>query len=138
MTSYPGQPAPKEPANVTFYIKDRNTGSPYAGPVSVRILKTEAFGMHSQTVPPTTVQPFDALHKLSVTFPDDGRFVVELTMDVEGQAEVIPFLMIAGQPSSPVSGLIVVGTCAVLFLVVVRAVRIKRRRRAAAPAAAAA
>lgn len=136
LTSYPGKPMPKEAANLAFYIKNSTTGEPYDTSVTVRVLKTFTFGRNREILRPTTFLPFDRLHKLSVTFPEDGEYIIELTMDVEGKPEVIPFMMVAGEPSATIS--VVIALCAGLaaFIIVVRAIRIKRDRRSrAAPAA---
>ncbi len=124
-----GQPTPGESARVTFYIKDRATGSPYSIPVVVRVLQTFTFGRNREIVPATSIEPFDSLHKLSVTFPRDGEFVVELSMDVEGQTEVIPLLMVAGRPKATASILLLIAIGAIAFVVIVRAIKIKRQRR---------
>ena len=132
MTSYPGHPVPGEPTRVTFYIKDRVTGTPYDRAVSARVLQTFTFGRNRPIVRATSIDPFDALHKLTVTFPEDGEFVVELSMEVEGRTEVIPFLMVSGAPTATASVLIGIGAAAIVFFVIVRAIRIKRDRRAGA------
>ena len=64
------------------------------------------------------IKGFDVLHKLSTTFPDDGEYVIELTMDVEGQTEVIPFPVIAGEPSATLSVLIAIGGGLIVFVIV--------------------
>ncbi len=132
LTSYPGKPVPGNSANLAFYIKNRNTGVPYDKPITVRILQTFTFGDSREILPPTVVQPFEQPHKLSATFPTDGEYIIELTMDVEGRTEVIPFMMIAGEPSAKGSFLIAVGLALAVFIVVVRAIKIKRTRRAQA------
>jgi len=129
MTSYPGKPIPGESANVTFYIKDRTTNTVYQQPVKVRVLKTATFGANDIIHPETDVEQFDQTHKVSVVFPADGEYIVELSMLVEGQIEVIPFLMVAGEPTARGSILVAIGVALVIFLVVVRAIRIKRARR---------
>jgi ferredoxin-type protein NapH len=129
MTSYPGRPVPGETANIAFYIKNRDSSQPYAQPVLVRILQTASFGNDKELIPTTEVQAFDRTHKISVTFPDDGQYVVELTMQVEGQKEVIPFLMVAGNPSASKSTLIGIAIGLLAFVVVIRAIKIKRKRR---------
>jgi hypothetical protein len=134
MTSYPGTPLPRQAANIAFYIKDRNTSEPYGQPVSVRVLKTATFGANETVYPSETHEPFDNQHKYTVTFPDDGEYIVELTMDVEGKTEVIPFLMIAGQPTATKSFVVSLGVGLALFLVVVRAIKKKRDRHRAASA----
>jgi ferredoxin len=129
MTSYPGKPMPGESANVTFYIKDRTDDTVYEQTVDVRVLRTATFGRNDTIHPTTNIEPFDQLHKLSVTFPRDGEYVVELSMRVEGQTEVIPFLLVVGEPTATGSILGALGGALVLFIIVVRAIRIKRARK---------
>jgi hypothetical protein len=77
------------------------------------------------------VQPFEVPHKTHATFPADGEYIVELSMEVEGRTEVIPFLMVAGEPTAAASILIALGAGLALFVIVVRAIKIKRARRQA-------
>jgi len=130
LTSYPGVPNPGEPANLAFYIKDRNTGRAYAEPVTLRVLQTSTFGDNTIVLPATTRSPFENEFKFYVTFPTDGEYVVELSMPVEGRIEVIPFLMIAGRPSATASMVIVGAFGSVFAFVVARAVRRKGHRTA--------
>jgi len=126
---YPGEPVPGEPTNLAFYIKDEANGGPYEQPVGVRVLQTFTFGENLDVLPSTEVSPFDGLHKISTTFPEDGEYVVELTMQVEGQPEVISFPVIAGNPSATTSIVIAIAVGLLVFLIVVRAIKIKVKRR---------
>jgi ferredoxin-type protein NapH len=128
MTSFPGHPVPGERTTIAFYIKDRNTGFPYNEPVSLRVLQTATFGKSTVIEGPTIHEPSTNQHKYFVTFPQDGEFIAELTMDVEGKPEVIPFLMIAGEPTAARSIVVTVTLGLCVFLLVVRAIRIKRSR----------
>jgi ferredoxin-type protein NapH len=128
MTSFPGHAVPLERTTIAFYIKDRNTGLPYHLPVSLRILQTATFGANEIIMEPTIHEPTTNQHKYFVTFPADGEFIVELTLEVEGKPEVIPFLMIAGQPSAAKSIVFAVAVGMSIFLIVVRAIHIKRQR----------
>ena len=132
LTSYPGKPVPTETASLSFYIKDQSTGDPYNKPINIRVLQTFTFGRSLEILMPTTIQPFEQPHKVNVTFPTDGEYVVELTIQVEGKPEVIPFILTAGDPSSTSSILIFIGVLLLLFIITVRAVKIKRDRRTAA------
>ncbi len=128
-TSYPGMPTPGEPANLAFYVKDRERGVVYAAPVTVRVLETSTFGDNRVIVPATRVLPFDNQHKIQCTFPRDAEYVVELSLEVEGRQEVIPFLVVAGEPTATTSiVLAAISACLVVF-VVARAVQKKRQRR---------
>ncbi len=127
---YPGEPVPGESAKLVFDIKNRDTEARYPKPIGVRVLQTFTFGDNREVLPSTTVNSYDGvLHEVVATFPEDGEYVVELTMDVEGKEEVIAFLMIAGKPSSTTSILIAIGCAFVVFLVIVRAIKLKRQRR---------
>ncbi len=132
LTSYPGNPVPAEPANLAFYIKNRETKRVYEKPISVRILKTSTFGDNTIIQPATSREPFDNEYKFHVTFPQDAEYIIELSLPIEGRIEVIPFLMIAGEPTA--AGSIAaagIGGCVFLF-VFIRAVYKKRARRRAA------
>ncbi len=129
LTCYPGTPVPGEAANLAIYIKNRDTQTPYDRPITVRVLQTFTFGRNREVLPSTVVQPFEVPHKLSATFPADGEYVVELTMDVEGKSEVIPFMVIAGNPSATISILIAVALGLAVFVIIIRAIKIKRARR---------
>jgi ferredoxin-type protein NapH len=129
LTSYPGKPVPGEAASFSFYVKNRETGDPYNLPITIRVLQTFTFGESKVILKPTVSEPFQHPHKLSLTFPEDGEYVVELTMEVEGKPETIPFILTAGEPSATTSVLIAVGIFLLLFIITVRAIKIKRTRR---------
>lgn len=139
LTSYPGVPTPGEPANVAVYIKNRDTGQVFTKPLTMRVLQTSTFGDNTVVMPATTRESFDNEYKYQVTFPFDAEYIVELSLPVEGRAEVIPFLMVAGEPTATASVAMTGAFGVVLLFVIVRAVQKKRQRRrsSAAPHAAA-
>jgi len=94
-----------------------------------RGLQTFTFGENLEILQPTTIEPYEQPHKISVTFPDDGEYVVELSMEVEGKEEVIPFMLVVGNPSSTGSILVAVAIGLVVFIIAIRAIKIKRQRR---------
>ena len=132
MTSFPGHPVPGERTSIAFYIRNRHTQEPYPHPVSLRVLRTSTFGENTVVEPPTEHEPAGHQHKYFITFPADGEYIAELTLQVEGKTEVIPFLMVAGEPSSALSVLLAAGLGLTIFLVIIRALRIKRQRRTTA------
>jgi ferredoxin-type protein NapH len=129
LTSYPGVPVPAEPVNLALYIKNRDTRRVLQEPVTIRVLQTHTFGDNTVILPATTRSPFDNEYKFHVTFPVDGEYIVELSMPVEGRVEVIPFLIVAGQPTASASILLTSAVGLVVLFVVVRAVQVKRKRR---------
>jgi hypothetical protein len=50
-------------------------------------------------------------------------------MEVEGKPEIIPFMLTAGEPSAVTSVLIAVGLFLLVFIIAIRAIKIKRDRR---------
>jgi len=129
LTSYPGVPTPGEPANLSFYIKDRVAKKVFEKPITVRVLRTSTFGDNEVIVPPTRREPFDNQHKFQCTFPLDAEYIVELSMEVEGRVEVIPFQVVAGEPSATASFAFAVAGGLLIVFIVIRAVQKKRQRR---------
>ncbi|MBI3892196.1 MAG: 4Fe-4S binding protein [Candidatus Wallbacteria bacterium] len=133
----PGKPVPGQKGIAALYIKDRNTGKPYEKPLYLRLLQESLFGQPREVLPRTQVVACEVPYKLAITYPEAGDYVVELTFEVEGKQETIPFPVVAGDPVPAGSILASAGGALVFFLVVVRAVRIKRARRRALGAGAA-
>ncbi len=131
LQSYPGVPNPGEQANLVFDIKNTETDKRYGQPIKVRVLQTFTFGENREILSATKDQLGDVLYKVYPTFPEAGEYVVELTMDVDGQPETIGFLMAVGNPSPTTSIIVTLGCVLVVFLITIRAVKKKRDRRIA-------
>ncbi len=131
LVCYPGTPVPGEPANMVFDIKNTETGKRYERPITVRVVQTFTFGSNREILPAMNVPAYDVLHKVSATLPEDGEYVIEMTMDVGDQKETIGFMIVAGDPGATTST-VVLAACLgglAVFLVTVRAVKKKRQRR---------
>ena len=74
----------------------------------------------------------EAVYKFYPLFADEANYVARLEFEAEGVPWIIDLPMVAGEPGSPWKVLGGTVTGLVLFLVVIRAVRIKRQRRATA------
>jgi ferredoxin-type protein NapH len=131
MTSYPGKPVPKESAAFSFYVKNGKTGEPYDKRIHVRVIQNFNFGRKKEILEPTICEPFERPHRLNITFPDNGEYIVEISFEVEGKTEIIQFLIIAGDPGSPITVLAVLLSLLIIFVIVIRAIKIKRARRSA-------
>lgn len=129
LQSYPGKPSPGEQVNLVFDIKNTETGKHYERPIEIRVVQTFTFGDNREILSTTKNPIGDVLYKVYPTFPEDGEYVVELTMDVEGQEETIGFLMVIGDPSPTASIMITLCCGLAVFLISVRAIKKKRDRR---------
>ncbi len=130
LTSYPGNPIPGEPTNLAFYLKNRTTSMVYTDAIDVQVLQTSTFGDNVAILAPTSVTPFDNQHKFQCVFPDHAEYIVELSVMIEGQIEVIPFAMVAGRPTSTASFAVVGCTLVLIVFITIRALYIKKQRRA--------
>lgn len=129
LTSYPGRPEIGERAHLVVYIRNRTTGEPYRQPISLRVHEDVPFGQGREILPPTAREHTANQFKYGITFPKAGEYIVELSMDVEGLPEVIPFLMVAGNPRAPITIPLLVGGGLVAFGITIRAIKRKRARR---------
>jgi NAD-dependent dihydropyrimidine dehydrogenase PreA subunit len=129
LQSYPGKPNPGEQVNLVFDITNTKTGKRYGQPVKIRVLQTFTFGENREIFSATKEQLGDVLYKVYPTFPEEGEYVVELTIDIDGKEEVIGFLMVVGNPSPATSILVTVIGALAVFLITVRAIKKKRQRR---------
>jgi ferredoxin-type protein NapH len=129
LQSYPGKPNPGEQVNLVFDIKNTETGKRYQRPIGIRVVQTFTFGNNREILSATKNPVGDVLYKVYPTFPEDGEYVVELSMDVEGREETIGFLMVVGDPSPTTSIIITLGCGLAVFLISVRAIKKKRDRR---------
>ena len=103
-------------------VSERWTFYPNGQPVTVRVLATATFGSNTVIHEPATHPPFDNQHKYTILFPEDHEYIVELTLEVEGREEVIPFLVVAGEPTATLSVVIAIVAGLALFLLTVRAI----------------
>jgi len=129
LQSYPGKPKPGDQTNLAFHIKNTEAKRSRTEPIKVRVLQTFTFGSNREVLS-TTVEPIgEVLYRIYPTFPDEGEYVVELTMDVDGEEQTVGFLMVVGDPSPTTSILVALGCGLGVFLITIRAIKKKRQRR---------
>ncbi len=129
MTSIPEKPVSGEATHITFYIIDSNTGRPIDQSITVHVLQTFTFRQNKEIVEPTIHLPINLQYPFKMVFPEDGEYLLELTLEVEGRTEIIPFLLFVGNSSATTLIVISIGVGLVTFLVIVRAVKAMRNRK---------
>jgi hypothetical protein len=129
MTGYPGKPKPGERCALHVYIRDMEAGQPFDGDVSLSVMKDNLIGRDPVIYGPMQAPLEEAMYKFYPRFADEANYLVRIEYEIEGVPWTIDLPMVVGTPGSPwaVLGVLVGGV--VLFLVVIRAIRIKRRRR---------
>jgi hypothetical protein len=129
MTGYPGRPAPGERCNLHIYIKRLDNGALYKGKVGLTVFQDRMIGGDPVIYGPIEAQMEERMFKFYPEFKEEANYLVRVSFDVEGVPWTIDLPMVAGEPGSPWSVLGGTGAGLALFLLVIRAIRIKRRRR---------
>ncbi len=136
LTGYPGKPVPGEMAQMHAYVYRKGAKRDvFTGKIVARVDKKELGGRRT-VFGPVTTRFEEKLHKFSPTYKEAGKYIVRFEMQIEGQPYQIDLPIVVGDPASPLGVVAKWLGALVLFVVVIRAVKIKleRARRAAAPA----
>ena len=132
MTGYPGKPLPGEQCTLHVYIKNLKDDSLFDGPVEMTVMQDKMIGADPIVYGPVEARLEESIYKFYPLFKEESNYLVRISYHAEGVPMIIDLPIVAGEPGSPLAllGSIVVGV--IIFLVVVRAVRIKLKRKAAA------
>jgi len=79
---------------------------------------------------PVTASLEENVYKFYPRFEDEANYTVRIEYEVEGTPWIVDLPMVVGEPGSPWAVVGGVGVGVVLFLIAIRAVRIKLARRA--------
>lgn len=130
MTCFPGKPQPGDNTSLHFYIQHLETGAVFSEPVTLTVFKDRLLGDDPVVYGPIQGELEEAMFKFFPRFMDEANYTIRLEYYADGAPWVLDLPIVAGEPGSPWS---VVGGVAItfaLFLIVIRAIRIKRTRRA--------
>jgi len=135
MTGYPGIPSPGERCTYHVYIRRIDDNKPYDGRVSMSVIRDRLFGSDPVIYGPAEARLEQAVYKFFPRFEDEANYMVRIAFEAEDAPWIIDLPVVVGEPGSPwvVAGCSFGGLA--LFLVVIRAIRIKMRRRRKAGAA---
>lgn len=134
LTGYPGRPKPGVRADVTVYAAEKGTGRVYEGEMRLEAAEVRALAGPRTFYGPEPSRRNGTLNKFSVTYPADGNYELTLHLTAGGVPSTLRFPLVVGDPPSPWRDLGLGAGGFGLFLIVVRAARIKRARREAARA----
>lgn len=132
MTGYPGVPNPGERTSLHVYLQHRATGRLFDGRVTLTVRRDRLIGSDPIVYGPIAAALEEAVFKFHPVFEETANYMVRIHFDVDGEPWDIDLPVVVGEPGSPwlvLGGVVGLG---VLFLLVVRALRIKRARLAAA------
>lgn len=129
MTGYPGKPTPGERCTLHVYLRRMDDGALFEGSVRMTVIQDQFIGEDLVVYGPALAEIEERLFKFHPTFPDEANYLIRIEFEVEDVPWIVDLPMVAGEPGSPwtVLGSTVFGLFA--FVVVIRAIRIKRQRR---------
>lgn len=128
-TGYPGVPQPGERTSFHVYLRHRESGRLFDGPVTLTVKRDRLIGSDPVVYGPATAEQEEAVFKFHPEFAETANYVVRIHFDADGAPWDIDLPVVVGEPGSPWLVLGGAGALLALFLLVVRAVRIKRARR---------
>ena len=131
MTGYPGKPRPGEQCALHVYIRRLDDGCPFDAGVRFTVMQENLLGTDPIIYGPIEASLEEAVYKFYPLFANEANYVARLEFEAEGVPWIIDLPMVAGEPGSPWKVLGGAAAGLVLFLVVIRAFRIKRQRRIA-------
>ena len=129
MTGYPGKPKPGEQCTLHVYIQRRDNNQPFDGQVTFTALRDRLLGADPVIYGPITAQREQAVYKFYPQFQSEANYLARIQFQAEGAPWIIDLPIVVGEPGSPWLLLGCVALGLILFLIVVRAIRIKMRRR---------
>ncbi len=133
MTGYPGVPRPGQRCTIHIYLRNIESGELFDGKVTLTVMRDRMIGTDPVVYGPLETGLELSLYKFSPQFEQEGNYTLRLEYMAEDEPWIIDLPLVVGEPGSPWT---VVGSTAAglaLFLVIIRAVRIKRKRRTGLP-----
>ena len=129
LTGYPGKPVPGVPTELHVYVVDAESRRLYQEPVSIEIHRLSLLGTRSKVYGPRETTLSENVYKFYPTYEVEGNYEITLAFPDGDVTSTLTFPMVAGEPGSPT---LILGGGAfafVLFLLVIRSLKIKRARR---------
>jgi hypothetical protein len=130
MTCFPGKPRPGDNTSLHFYIKHRETGAAYSETVTLTVFKDRLIGDDPIVYGPIQGELEEAMFKFFPKFNEEANYTIRLEYEADGAPWILDLPMVAGEPGSPWTVVGSIALAAGVFLIIIRAIRIKRKRRA--------
>jgi len=129
MTSFPGKPRPGESCNFHVYIKHLSSGELFQDSVTLTVLLDRMIGEDSVVYGPIQAKLEEAIFKFYPLFKEEANYITRIEYFADGEPMIIDLPIVVGEPGSPWKVLAGVGAGVILFLVGIRATRIKLQRK---------
>ncbi|MEK7487018.1 MAG: 4Fe-4S binding protein [Planctomycetota bacterium] len=128
LTGYPGLPKPQSRTEIHVYISDTLSKSPYTKPIKFFIRQQNLLWSDTIIFGPVTSEITQNLYKFHPTYPVEGNYTLFLEFEDDQGPSTLEFSMVVGEPGSPWTVLMSFVGGFVFFVIVIRAIRIKKAR----------
>lgn len=128
MTGYPGQVEPGDRATFHVYVTRLDGGAPFDGVVTMTVFEESLLGANEIVYGPMDAELDERVFKFHPRFENEATYLLRVHFQGEREPWTIDLPMAVGEPGSPWAVVATVGIATAAFLVIIRAVRIKRRR----------
>jgi len=129
MTGNPGKPRPGQRCSLHVYIRDPKSGAVFDDTVTLSVFRDQLVGADPIIYGPIKGRIEEAMYKFFPTFDEEANYRVRIEFEADGEPWIIDLPMVAGEPGSPWAVLGSIAAGVGVFLIVVRALRIKMKRR---------
>jgi len=133
MTGYPGVPQPGERMSLHVYARHRSSGRLLDVPVTLTVRRDRLLGTDPVVYGPIAASLEESVFKFHPELEETANYVARIHFEADGEPWDLDLPIVVGEPGSPWLVLGMVVGVAVVFVLVIRAVRIKRQRTATAP-----
>lgn len=128
MIQSPGDPGPVEAVEMHIEVSHSATERSLARPVEVTVRRLEAFAAGTTVFGPRSIMPDEGAYELRLEYPTTGNYLVSFAFEESEIRSELVFPVVVGKPGAPWVILIGFLMTLGLFLIVIRAVRIKSER----------
>ena len=129
MTGYPGMPVPGEPSSLHVYIKRSDDGRLFDGGVRLTVTEDRMIGEDPVVYGPIEASLDERIYKFYPLFEREANYTARIEFEADGAPWRIDLPIVVGEPGSPWVVVGVAGGGALLFVLVIRAIRIKMLRK---------
>ena len=112
-----------------MYIREVETNASFEGTVTVEVLRDRFIGSDPVIYGPAQAELEESVYKFYPQFGDEANYTLRISYRDQGQPWIIDLPMVIGEPSSPWRVLSGVTGGLLVFLLLIRALKIKQQRR---------
>jgi hypothetical protein len=129
LTHTPGKPDPDQTTELRFRITNVDSGRGLSRPVTVTARQVHAFGSAVTIHGPQALDGDDDVYEVTLTYPDEGNYLVSLSFPDGDNDSRLAFPVVVGTPGRPWVSLSAFVIAMVVFVLTIRAIKLKRDRR---------